>query len=176
MKTQDVKNLSEIIHEKLNIDFESFVNGINDEAKFNDYRSRLQILENKKMSALNETTKNDVKKTETTTKPSEIPIKIEEPYNDPGSAKINQKTVAEKEKAQINQNQLSQNVQNQQIQTKANKTQSNQNLPQTTQNQKGDNISENNDGNELILCLHPKNDDDLYFFFNDDFCNFFLVK
>ena len=167
MKTQDVKNLSEIIHEKLNIDFESFVNGINDEAKFNDFRSRLQILENKKMSALNETTKNEVKRTEPT-KPSEIAVKIEEPYIDPRSTKINQKTVVEKEKAQINQNQLNQNVQNQQIQTKANQTQTNQTLPQTIQNQKGDgsgiikqNTSENNDGNELILSLHPKNDDDL---------------
>lgn len=163
MKTQDVKNLSEIIHEKLNIDFESFVNGINDEAKFNDFRSRLQILENKKMSALNETIKNEVKKTAEPPKPPEISVKIEEPNIDPGSAKIKEKTVLEKEKYQINQNLSNQNFQNQQIQAKTNQT-----LPQTIQNQKGgdggstkQNISETNDGNELILSLHPKNDDDL---------------
>jgi len=43
--------LSEVIYEKLNIDFESFVNGINDEKKYNDFKARLKILENKKNSA-----------------------------------------------------------------------------------------------------------------------------
>lgn len=48
---QDEKCLSEIIYENLNIDFETFVNGINDEEKFQDFKKRMSIIEKKKKLA-----------------------------------------------------------------------------------------------------------------------------
>ena len=154
MKTQDVKNLSEIIHDKLNIDFESFVNGINDEAKFNDFRNRLLILENKKRSALNETPK-----------PQEIAVKIEEPFVD---HKKYDKSFEEKDQTPKNKNQSTQS--NQPVQTQQNQILGKQNESQQTQKPKPlvnpvdinkQNISEPNDTNELILSLYPKNEEDL---------------
>lgn len=140
-----MKGLSEIIHDKLNLDFESFVNGINDETKFNDFKNRLTILENKKNTSIKLDLSVKIEEIpEPITEKKEISIKF---LSEKNEGTFNQK----KEKAKIPTNQGEEKPQFIEIQSK--------NIQNSTKMINP--ALEQLESNELILSLHPKTEADL---------------
>lgn len=141
----------------MNIDFETFVNGINDESKFNDFKTRINIIEKKKKialenAALNESTRICL--------PKEIfDEKIESDQN-----------YTPKKKYQINPlpifPQEIQNDDNSNI-TKNAETNINMNMENNDKQPQSTILPHNKDNKEsqedLFLSLHPKTNSDLYF-------------
>lgn len=159
IKSLNERSLSEIIYEKLNIDFETFVKGINEESKFNDFKKRINIIEKKKRIALEKAAINESTKI---CLPKEILNEKIESYQTyfpeipKNNYQINPTPVPPPENKN---NEISKN-----IDTNANMNIDSNDKQQSTVPLNKDS-KELQDVQDLMLSLHPKSNSDLYFFF-----------
>lgn len=126
----------------MKIDFETFVNGINDDKKFNDFKARLALIESKKNTATN--------------KIDYPAIKIEEPISLPQKPQKESFNIVNPTKVKPAEADLNFKEKMSLLKENSEKGLLGSGSPIKVKI----NESDQNDLNELMLSLHPKTEED----------------